>query len=79
MADAGFYFVSTPEDPDLVRCYYCRKEMSGWEPNDVPRVEHKRSNCSYINIGKAPSMLTIEEMYLLESERRAVLWVRTFV
>ena len=42
MAAAGFYYVGTDAEPDLVRCYFCRRELDGWEPTDDPWAEHKR-------------------------------------
>ena len=36
MSKAGFYFCGTTKDPDSARCYYCRKELDGWEPEDDP-------------------------------------------
>ena len=27
MAESGFYFCGGDNEPDLVRCYYCRKEL----------------------------------------------------
>ena len=29
MAEAGFYFCGGNNEPDLVRCYFCRKELVG--------------------------------------------------
>ena len=42
MAAAGFYFCGTDAEPDLVRCYYCRRELDGWEEEDDPWQEHSR-------------------------------------
>merc|ERR1712183_192540 len=52
MAEAGFYLVGSQSEPDLVRCYYCRRELDGWEPQDIPWDEHKRRDCPYITLGK---------------------------
>jgi len=49
MARAGFYACGGTEEPDLVRCVVCRKELEGWEPSDDPWEEHKshaRGKCS---------------------------------
>ena len=40
MAEAGFYCCGGENEPDLVRCYFCRKELDGWEPEDDPWTEH---------------------------------------
>ena len=36
MAEAGFYHTPSSNEPDLVTCYVCYKEMDGWEPTDDP-------------------------------------------
>ena len=36
MAEAGFYHTPSENEPDLVTCYVCYKEMDGWEPTDDP-------------------------------------------
>jgi len=35
MAAAGFYVVGDDE-PDLVECFICGKQLNGWEPHDDP-------------------------------------------
>ena len=75
MAEAGFYHVGSDEAPDLVRCYYCRREMDGWEPSDVPIDEHKRKDCPYISLGKKPQNLTVEDAFHLEAERKCIILV----
>lgn len=69
MAEAGFYFVGSDDDPDLARCYYCRRELGGWEPEDDPWAEHKRRPCPFIDLGKVTSKLTREDLYKLECEK----------
>ena len=73
MAEAGFYHVGNDNEPDLVRCYYCRRELDGWEPTDVPWDEHKRRDCPFISLGKLPQDLTIEDAFDLEAERKCIL------
>ncbi len=73
MAEAGFYFVGTSTEPDLARCYYCRRELDGWEPSDVPWDEHKRRECPYIKLNKTPQDITVEEAFNLEAERQCAL------
>ena len=36
MAAAGFFHCPTDQEPDLVKCFICMKELDGWEPNDEP-------------------------------------------
>ena len=57
MAEAGFYCCGGENEPDLAKCYFCRKELDGWEPEDDPWKEHAshaRGNCAYVNLGKKP-------------------------
>ena len=69
MADAGFYLVENGEEDDT-RCYYCRKEMGGWEPEDDPWEEHKRSaDCPLIKKGKLARSLTVRDAIQLEADR----------
>lgn len=35
MAEAGFYHLRM-ENSDTSKCFYCGKEMEGWEGNDDP-------------------------------------------
>lgn len=39
LADAGFYYT---EANNLTVCYYCGGGLDGWEPEDVPLLEHLR-------------------------------------
>ncbi len=76
MAEAGFYHVGSDSEPDLVRCYYCRRELDGWEPTDVPWDEHKRRECPFISLGKVPQNLTLEDTFDLEAARKCIIVVR---
>ncbi|KAL3286265.1 hypothetical protein HHI36_000775 [Cryptolaemus montrouzieri] len=40
MAEAGFIFIGSKQEPDLVKCFYCSKELDGWEKDDDPWSEH---------------------------------------
>lgn len=76
MACAGFYFVGTDDEPDLVRCYYCRRELDGWEPTDKPWSEHKRRECPFIKLGKdVPTNITVDDHLNLEKARAQHLFV----
>jgi len=73
MAAAGFYCCGGENEPDLVRCFFCRKELDGWEPEDDPWKEHQshaKGNCAYIKLGKKPDELTVSDVLgLLEGEK----------
>jgi baculoviral IAP repeat-containing protein 5 len=75
-SQAGFYFAGTDAEPDLARCYYCRRELDGWDPTDDPWEEHKRRECAFIKMGKKPEGLRIEDMATLEAARARALMVR---
>ena len=80
MAEAGFYCCGGENEPDLVRCYFCRKELDGWEPDDDPWTEHAshaRGECPYINLGKKPHELTVMDVLgTLEPERARCLMMK---
>merc|ERR1712098_895045 len=82
MAEAGFYFCGGDNEPDLVRCYFCRKELDGWEPEDDPWEEHKshtRGKCPYVNLGKRPHELSVHDVLgKLEPERAKCLINKIF-
>ncbi|KAI4156129.1 MAG: hypothetical protein LQ340_000500 [Diploschistes diacapsis] len=40
LAQAGFYFKPTSSSPDNVQCFFCRKDVDGWEAEDDPAKEH---------------------------------------
>jgi len=43
MAAAGFYVLGDDE-PDLVECFICGKQLNGWEPDDDPwYIAHNRT------------------------------------
>ena len=75
MAEAGFYHVGRPGEPDLARCYWCRRELDGWESTDDPWSEHERRPCPFIALGKKASQLTKEDFIKLEVERQSHLQV----
>lgn len=72
MAEAGFYHIGSDQEPDLVRCFVCLKELDGWEPNDLPWKEHRAhsSNCPLLKL-KCPEEMTIAELLKLEAAAQA--------
>jgi baculoviral IAP repeat-containing protein 5 len=76
MAGAGFYCCGGENEPDLVRCYFCRKELDGWEPEDDPWTEHlshAKGKCAFVRLGKKPEDLTVSDVLgLLEGEKYKV-------
>ncbi|TKY89052.1 hypothetical protein EX895_001583 [Sporisorium graminicola] len=51
LAEAGFYFTPTDEEPDNAKCIYCSKSLGGWEKSDDPVHEHQRRvpDCAFFN------------------------------
>lgn len=41
MAAAGFFAIGGKEEPDLVECFMCSKQLDGWDPDDDPWYEVK--------------------------------------
>lgn len=72
MAEAGFFHVPSENEPDLVKCFLCLKELDGWEPEDDPWKEHKRHSpkCQFIKLNKKECDWTIEDMLKLEVKRQ---------
>ncbi|XP_038067136.1 baculoviral IAP repeat-containing protein 5-like isoform X4 [Patiria miniata] len=72
MAAAGFYHCPTQQEPDLVRCFMCSKELDGWEPTDDPLEEHKSHapKCAFITKKKDEKDMTMAEFFKLESVRQ---------
>jgi len=65
MAEAGFYACGGDNEPDLARCYFCRKELDGWDPEDDPwaeHVSHAKGKCAFVNLGKKASELTVADV-----------------
>ncbi|KAJ9640962.1 hypothetical protein H2199_005630 [Coniosporium tulheliwenetii] len=53
LARAGFYYKPATNSPDNVTCFICKRSLDGWEPEDVPAVEHLNHspNCAWaINV-----------------------------
>ncbi|XP_043464850.1 baculoviral IAP repeat-containing protein 5-like [Leptopilina heterotoma] len=68
MAAAGFHFIGNKNEPDLVGCFICSKQLDGWEPDDDPWAEHEKhqSSCAFVKLNKPDEMLwTIEDLYSL--------------
>ena len=75
MAEAGFYCCGSVSEPDLVRCFFCRKELDGWDPEDDPWAEHvghAKGKCGFVNLGKKSDELTVEDMYSLFPQRHGM-------
>ncbi|KAI5103368.1 baculoviral IAP repeat-containing protein 5, partial [Silurus meridionalis] len=72
MAKAGFIHVPSENCPDIAQCFFCLKELEGWEPEDDPEKEHKAhsSSCNFIALKKPVESLTVEEFLRLQKERQ---------
>nr|XP_033816180.1 baculoviral IAP repeat-containing protein 5 isoform X1 [Geotrypetes seraphini] len=71
MAAAGFIHCPSENSPDVAQCFFCFKELEGWEPDDDPMEEHKKhsSACAFINIKKKIENLSQNEFLKLDKER----------
>ncbi|KAK7794002.1 hypothetical protein R5R35_007437 [Gryllus longicercus] len=63
MAQAGFYACGSKDETDLAKCFFCNKELDGWEPDDDPWLEHSKhsKNCIFLKYNGAEDDLTVEE------------------
>ncbi|KAM4664452.1 baculoviral IAP repeat-containing protein 5 [Discoglossus pictus] len=71
MAAAGFIHCPTVNSPDVAQCFFCLKELEGWEPEDDPMEEHKKhsSSCLFLCLKKKVEELTLSEFLKLDKER----------
>ncbi|XP_063309515.1 baculoviral IAP repeat-containing protein 5 [Pelobates fuscus] len=71
MAEAGFIHCPTANSPDVAQCFFCLKELEGWEPEDDPLEEHRKhsSSCLFISLKKKAEELTLGEFLKLDKER----------
>ncbi|XP_041819069.1 baculoviral IAP repeat-containing protein 5a [Chelmon rostratus] len=71
MAKAGFIHTPSENSPDIAMCFFCLKELEGWEPEDDPEKEHKSHSpsCHFITLKKKVEELTVEEFFKLQKER----------
>ncbi|XP_012588527.1 PREDICTED: baculoviral IAP repeat-containing protein 5 isoform X1 [Condylura cristata] len=71
MAEAGFVHCPTDNEPDLAQCFFCFKELEGWEPDDDPLQEHRRhsAHCAFLSVKKQLEELTLSEFLKLDKER----------
>ncbi|KAG9469945.1 hypothetical protein GDO78_019282 [Eleutherodactylus coqui] len=74
MAAAGFIHCPTGNSPDVAQCFFCLKELEGWEPDDDPMEEHKKhsSSCLFITLKKKAEELTLGEFLKLDKEREKI-------
>ncbi|XP_021918584.1 baculoviral IAP repeat-containing protein 5 isoform X2 [Zootermopsis nevadensis] len=71
MAEAGYIFCGSKDEPDLVQCQVCLKKLDGWKQDDDPWNEHKThsSSCLFVKIGKKDADLTVYNHFDLSLER----------
>ncbi|XP_069511348.1 baculoviral IAP repeat-containing protein 5 isoform X2 [Ambystoma mexicanum] len=71
MAAAGFIHCPSENSPDVAQCFFCFKELEGWEPDDDPLEEHKKhsSACAFLALKKNTEELTLSEFLKLDKER----------
>ncbi|XP_041829585.1 baculoviral IAP repeat-containing protein 5a [Melanotaenia boesemani] len=79
MAKAGFIHTPSDNSPDVAICFFCLKELEGWEPEDDPEKEHKShsSSCLFIALKKNIEELTVEEFLKLQKERHKSIIIKT--
>ncbi|XP_068610821.1 baculoviral IAP repeat-containing protein 5a [Brachionichthys hirsutus] len=75
MAKAGFIHTPSENSPDTAMCFFCLKELEGWEPDDDPEKEHRShsSSCHFIALKKKMEELSLEEFLKLQKEKQKFL------
>uniref|UniRef100_A0A0M3IBU3 Baculoviral IAP repeat-containing protein 5 n=1 Tax=Ascaris lumbricoides TaxID=6252 RepID=A0A0M3IBU3_ASCLU len=81
MAKAGFFYnPGKDNDLDNVTCPFCLKELTAWEANDDPLIEHsKRKGCYFISLGKCERDFTVGDFILLLAQRQASLMEKAYI
>uniref|UniRef100_A0A915BE41 Uncharacterized protein n=1 Tax=Parascaris univalens TaxID=6257 RepID=A0A915BE41_PARUN len=81
MAKAGFFYnPGNDNDLDNVTCPFCLKELTGWEANDDPFIEHsKRKGCYFMTLEKCERDFTVGDFILLLAQRQASLMERAYI
>merc|ERR1712035_7226 len=71
MAKAGFIHTPSENSSDIAMCFFCLKELEGWEPEDDPEKEHKSHSpsCNFMALRKKVEELSVEEFLKLQKER----------
>ncbi|NWV09527.1 BIRC5 protein, partial [Ptilonorhynchus violaceus] len=71
MAAAGFVHCPSENSPDVAQCFFCLKELEGWEPDDDPLEEHRKhsADCGFLSLQKEPANLTVQEFLKLDKMR----------
>ncbi|XP_036283302.1 baculoviral IAP repeat-containing protein 5-like [Pipistrellus kuhlii] len=71
MAAAGFIHCPTENEPNLIECFFCFKELEGWEPEDDPAEEHRKHSpgCAFLCLRKRVEELSFGEFLELDKER----------
>uniref|UniRef100_A0A8D0H609 Baculoviral IAP repeat containing 5 n=1 Tax=Sphenodon punctatus TaxID=8508 RepID=A0A8D0H609_SPHPU len=79
MAAAGFIHCPAENAPDVAQCFFCFKELEGWEPSDDSMAEHKKHSprCAFLALQKEPEKMTLLEFLKLDKERMKNLIVCT--
>ncbi|XP_076241700.1 baculoviral IAP repeat containing deterin [Calliopsis andreniformis] len=68
MAAAGFISVGDKNEPDLVECFICTKQLDGWDPDDDPWNEHVKHQpqCPFVLLNKPDETLwTVTDLFSL--------------
>lgn len=67
MARAGFVHTPSDNSPDIAMCFFCLKELEGWEPDDDPQWVLCSCICLCIYVEKTPSAAWKLKMYIEKS------------
>ncbi|KAF5303921.1 hypothetical protein FQA39_LY01706 [Lamprigera yunnana] len=64
LAEAGFYYNGTAEEPDAVQCFYCDKALDGWDKDDDPWMEHinHSKTCNFAVAKQPENNLTFNQL-----------------
>jgi len=63
MGEAGFIFTGSSGYPDSAQCFFCGKQLDGWEEYDNPFEEHYNhaKDCEFAQMKKSQRQWTLGE------------------
>lgn len=70
LAEAGFIFCGSTQEPDSVKCFFCLKSLDCWEEEDDPWAEHNKHSphCTFAKMNKPEKAFTFSEFIDIRNE-----------
>lgn len=74
MAEAGFIFIGTKDEPDGVKCFFCSKCLDGWDETDDPWLEHLKHapQCRFAKLQRPQDSITLKDYLDLREDYKKI-------